>query len=90
MRAQTSGITLRGYDYGNDYSSTTAMTANTGGIIVPMTTTMPCNLNLAGFVKTTPGAFAFSTAAAGTIPANRPVVCDGTNWKDMTNLSNVF
>lgn len=29
----------------------------------------------------------FSTVATGAIPANRPVVCDGTNWFNATNLA---
>lgn len=89
-RSNASGITVRGFDYGSTYTASTALSATTGGIVVPMTATTPCNISAATVSKTTPGAFAFSTAAAGTIPANRPVVCDGTNWKDMTNLSNVF
>lgn len=89
-RSNASGVTVRGFDYGSTYSASTALSATTGGIVVPMTTTTPCNISAATVSKTTPGAFAFSTTVAGTIPANRPVVCDGTNWKDMTNLSNIF
>lgn len=33
---------------------------------------------------------AFNTTAQGTIPANVPVVCDGTSWFNATNLSQTF
>lgn len=89
-RANASGVTVRCFDYGSRYTSAVALSGTTGGIAVPMTPTTPLNITGASVPKTTTGAFAFSTTAAGTIPANRPVVCDGTNWKDMTNLSNTY
>lgn len=33
---------------------------------------------------------AFNTSARGTIPANVPVVCDGTNWYNQCNLAQTF
>jgi hypothetical protein len=88
-RSAASGNLIQVYDYGSQYSSANALSAVAGGLVQPMTPTTNANITNA-IVNKAAGAFAFSTTAAGTIPANRPVVCDGTNWKDMTNLSNVF
>lgn len=88
-RSAQSGVLVLVYDYGSQYSSSNALSAVAGGLVQPMTPTTNANITNA-IVNKAAGAFAFSTVAAGTIPANRPVVCDGTNWRDMTNLSNLF
>jgi len=48
--------------------------------------TQPVNLS-AVYINKVAGARCITNAARGTIPANRPVICDGTKWVDMTDTT---
>lgn len=79
--------TVHVYDQGgNQYNGTESCDAISGGFVVPHGIELPKNITDTS-VAVAAGASCFSIASAGTIPANRAVVSDGTSWFDMTNPS---
>jgi hypothetical protein len=91
VRAQTAVHTDNVYDQGgNRYTSAAALSVANSALIIPHGCEMPVDIGATGITKAA-GASCFNTGTGrGTIPQNRPVVCDGTNWLNATNLSHTF
>jgi len=75
---------------GCTFTSATAIVCVSSGTAVPYGANLPVDIGATGITKAA-GASCFNTGTGrGTIPQNRPVVCDGTNWLNATNLSHTF
>ncbi len=90
VRPTTNARTVSVYDEGgNTYASASAITCVAPGTATPYGY-LPVDIGATGITKAS-GASAFNTGTGrGTVPQNRPVVCDGTSWFNATNLSHTF
>lgn len=91
LRAELSGTVV---EYINDGSRILSggsldFVALTAALINFKSPNLPVDIGATGVNKAA-GNAVFNTAARGTIPANRPVVCDGASWLNATNLSQTF
>lgn len=90
VRPQNAGVVANVYGTGQTtFVSATPITCISGGTAIPRGD-VPVDIGATGITKAA-GASCFNTGTSrGTIPQNRPVVCDGTNWLNATNLSQTF
>ncbi len=88
-----SGAGILAYVFGGDLStfvSASAITCVSSGTATPFGANIPVDIGATGITKAA-GAACFNTGTGrGTIPQNRPVVCDGANWFNSTNLTQTF
>lgn len=71
-------------------SSTTRIAAGVGGLYNIYGWDFPIDLNSTTIPKTVAGQYALTSILAGTIPAGRLAVCDGTNWRCVDDRTLLF
>ena len=91
VRPTTNARTVHVYDQGgNSYSSASPITCASPGVAVPHGIELPIDIGATGITKAA-GASCFNNGSGrGTIAQNIPVVCDGANWFQMTDLTKTY
>jgi hypothetical protein len=90
VRAENSGTVVTLHERGCTFAGTAVpVVCLTSAVVNPKAPSLSLDIGATGINKAA-GNMCFNTGARGTIPANVPVVCDGTNWFNATNLSQTF